>query len=197
RSLDTTLHILEDYCQIERAPKTILNNMESPYNAFVLGLSPHSDFNKFKWCLKGTEIPDRYDICYMPDNARYMGIRTTRDHITFVDYSAKFDKSRGRASSASSGVSGTPPGARRGVDLPSPELLRMHCAIAHVLHLSGAAQLFRGLSVSTETSGYKTGAAAHVAPTGAAFIAHIVDEDPYAVMELREALAETLSCSSP
>ncbi|KAH9917689.1 uncharacterized protein BXZ73DRAFT_80807 [Epithele typhae] len=180
--------ILNEYCQMDGLLQTTLDIKDEPRNSFLLDVRPLAGFDKFKWCLKATETPHSYEICYMPDDQRYRGTRASRRHITFEDHSAEFT-----GSSVSSVVGSHERGHHAtGVDLPSPELLRVHCAIAHVLHLSGTAQLFRELCTSSGEREYKTGAAAHVALTGASFMAHVVEQDPYLVMELRESLAATL-----
>ncbi|KAH9907654.1 uncharacterized protein BXZ73DRAFT_110193 [Epithele typhae] len=166
-SLRNTLAFLTNFCLVEEPFGSLIEALDGPLNAFLLWVGHHSDFDRFKWCLRATKTRDCYDICYMPDSARYKGARTALARIAFQDHHG-------------------------GVDLPSPGLLRIHCAVTHVLHLSGALELFQELCLF-DGSDYETGPAAHVAPTGAAFIAHVVDEDPYAVMELRESLAAMLS----
>ncbi|KAH9918751.1 uncharacterized protein BXZ73DRAFT_105147 [Epithele typhae] len=187
KSLDITLKVLGDYCEIADSLHTIVNDTDDPQNAFSLGLEPQDDFNDFSWCLKATETPDRYEVCYMSDNERYRGYRSIHTHITFVDHSTEFSTS----SDGRQDVPGTPKRLLRAV--PNPELLRMHCALAHVMHLSGATKLFRALCISWGKTQYRSGAAAHIAPTGAAFMAHVVDEDPFLMMELRASLTAALS----
>ncbi|KAH9913325.1 uncharacterized protein BXZ73DRAFT_106973 [Epithele typhae] len=174
QSLSTTLGILQDYCRIHRSVvQTIINTPDNAQNSLLLSVEARLDFDGFNWCLKATKTPHRYRICYMPDNERYEGRRATSDHVTFADHSAEFD--------APKHVTSSSPIA--GVALPNADLLRMHCALAHVLHLSGAAELFEVLAYTAD----------HVSPTGAAFMARVVDEDPYAVIELQETLAEMLN----
>ncbi|KAH9907653.1 uncharacterized protein BXZ73DRAFT_110192 [Epithele typhae] len=185
-SLESTLNILNDYCQVARSLEAAINDTDDPQNILSLGLYPRDNFHDFSWCLRATETPNCYEIRYMPDNERYPGCRPNRSQIAFVDHSVEFT-----ALDAEHAVPHTSTWMQKA--LPNPELLRMHCALAHILHLSGAARLFQDFCISSRQSG--TGAAAHVAPTGAAFMAHVVDEDPYVVMELRETLAAALGSS--
>ncbi|KAH9913324.1 uncharacterized protein BXZ73DRAFT_3568, partial [Epithele typhae] len=174
-SLETTLTILKNYCRVERSMQLIIDTTDDPQNAILLSPETHSDFDAFAWCLKTTEAPHRYEICRM---SGYEGRDPVQEYVTFEDHSAEFSASEQAAMSSVFSKSGTRKrgSSATGIDLPNPELLRMHCALTHVLHLSGAAGLFDALREPGNEDG-SAGAGAAVAGTGDAFQKHVVDED--------------------
>ena len=68
-----TYDILRHYCQPEQSVDEIIRGIDKPENGIYLDLSAHNYFDKFRWCLKPTEvrrlIPVQLDtdLASMPD----------------------------------------------------------------------------------------------------------------------------------
>ena len=66
----------------------------------------------------------------------YAGRQPVQQYVTFRDHSALVDPPKATASNKKR------PRDTLEVDLPNPELLRLHAALTRVMHLSGAAEIF-------------------------------------------------------
>ena len=92
-------------------------------------------------------------------------------HITFAD----------RSGSAADGIA-----------LPRKDLLRLHAALAHVLHLSGAAGLFALLG-KDERGGVGGATGISAAPVGVDFMDNIVHGRAWEVAELSAFVTDMLA----
>ena len=102
--------------------------------------------------------------------------------ITLEDHSIEDDTAE--AAPGPSTRSRKRPHSALGIDLPDPELLRLHAALTGVLRLSGAAVVFDDIK-------WCRGPGSPPVPSadGAAFFKHIVDVEPN-LLELREAVRQ-------
>ncbi|KAI1783472.1 hypothetical protein LXA43DRAFT_903493, partial [Ganoderma leucocontextum] len=148
---------------------------DSPQNGLAMDTSVQYAFQRFMFCLRPTEVHIKPEI-------RFNVLQNVRDHITFVDHSITSPLVQQAA--AMFGYS--PP--RTGVDLPCPDLLRLHAALGWVLRLSGAGAVFDALYRPPPSRG----SAAYPSPSGATFWRSVVEYEGPAVCleaELRDSIA--------
>ncbi|KAH9846648.1 hypothetical protein C2E23DRAFT_890637 [Lenzites betulinus] len=122
-----TFDILKHYCELEGDIEQLTLSVDEPQNALLLEKNAHASFDCLKWCLCPTENPNEYEIRQMPMCAGVEPLQT--GHVTFVDHSPHVDVP---------GRTGKRLHDTLGVDVPSPQLLRLHAALAHVMHLIDA-----------------------------------------------------------
>ena len=106
-------------------------------------------------------------------------------HVTFQDYSGSVDPPEDESGSE------TPNGKRSRnlveVDLPNAELLRLHAALARVMHLSGAGEMFPERASRGDSDEARGGL---VGNYGADFVEKVVDER---IADLRHTLSRLLA----
>ncbi|KAI0713968.1 hypothetical protein C8Q76DRAFT_473288 [Earliella scabrosa] len=137
RSASVTIDILRDYYG-QLSDDRYLHNpslLDTPQNAFLLNHHLQDEFHEFSWCLHPTEISNRYVVKVYNHQATHLFVYGLPEdlEIAFKDHSDEIpihEKSGKRVHIAVS------------VDLPDPELLRLHAALAGVFHLSGAVDVF-------------------------------------------------------
>ncbi|OSD07482.1 hypothetical protein PYCCODRAFT_1474016 [Trametes coccinea BRFM310] len=142
KSTLTTLDVLKHYCNLD--PK-ILEPLDEAHNGIVLEYNAHYYFDRMEWCLAPTEEANTYEVCLMP---RYRGPKPIKTHHTFVDHSCP--EATGESTSTRAGRKRSHDEV--GIDLPNPTLLRMHAALAKVLHASGAAEIFDAFLLQPSSS---------------------------------------------
>lgn len=131
QSAVTTFDILRNFTRLsEQTLQELHNHIDHPSNAMMLETNAHNAFDKFKWCLKATEVEHVYDLKVF--DATKFFFDPPNNRITFVDHSEKFPVQRADALKR----------ARCSFDLPNPVYLAIHAAIAGVLHMSGAGKFF-------------------------------------------------------
>ncbi|TBU53890.1 hypothetical protein BD310DRAFT_829190 [Dichomitus squalens] len=112
-----------------------------PQNALLLNPGSHAAFIHFKWCLLPTDTTNCYEI--QTHQSNFLGAIPVQDRVTFQDYSLETpapDSADAERAARRRGVKRRR--AQAGIDLPDPELLRVHAALAILLHSSGAAGIF-------------------------------------------------------
>ncbi|KDQ51727.1 hypothetical protein JAAARDRAFT_496715 [Jaapia argillacea MUCL 33604] len=136
-SARTTFDILRRYANIPvKDPETLEKFIGYPSNCFTLNLMAYQGFDEFLWSLRETQAPNTYDIMY---HALGHGIIPRVPQVTFKDHSATvndINKNRPSKMPLYAAASSSPD---KGIPLPDPLFLRIHNAIAGVLHASGAA----------------------------------------------------------
>ncbi|KAF9513645.1 hypothetical protein BS47DRAFT_1362354 [Hydnum rufescens UP504] len=101
-------------------PSDITGRINEPFNRLVMTLNEHHSFDRFDWCL----IPDPYHIppiphCYMVRvHERMYGTPMDGTIVTFLDHQDPGDTTH----------------------LPDPWFLRLHAAVAGIIHMSGATE---------------------------------------------------------
>ncbi|KAI0659965.1 hypothetical protein C8Q70DRAFT_1053765 [Cubamyces menziesii] len=134
RARKATFDILKHYCELD---DSLLEELSQEAALLVL---------------KTTETPHRYQFDFMPG---FMGTKPVDTHHTFYGHSTELHQDAQSTSApdhppvdgprASSEKRDQEEYASR-VALPNPKLLRMHAALAHVTHASGAAAIFNALN---------------------------------------------------
>ncbi|TBU29339.1 hypothetical protein BD311DRAFT_806330 [Dichomitus squalens] len=198
RSITATLEILQHYCQLDEKYVKDIGLLDSPVNAFLVDSgSVHKAFDDFLWCLKPTEIPNQYEYKEYDHaiNLRY-NMPTV---VAFKDHS--IEDADTAISTQSSTDNPSEPGTSRasrhrkrphdamGVELPDPELFRLHAALAGVLNMSGAAGIFQ-LIMDRQNPGQPPVPSAD----GEAFFKEIVEDNELGA--LRQSIAEMWSTPS-
>ncbi|KAF5378191.1 hypothetical protein D9615_007500 [Tricholomella constricta] len=127
----TTFDILRNFASLSsEAVQELENNIDDPSNGILLTSHAHSGFDRFAWCLQETETQDRYKV-KVYDISHGIGQAAWADSkfVEFKDHSEKFQDDKGRKRG-------------REISLPNPRYLRIHAAIAGILHMSGAGIFF-------------------------------------------------------
>ncbi|TFK62796.1 hypothetical protein BDN72DRAFT_848323 [Pluteus cervinus] len=125
QSAVSTLSILKNYCGI---PAEMLNNMAGNINGddngFILGVTVHRTFDKFNWTLVPVEGQNRYRVEYFGRNCH--GLKVPWDEIATHIVEFKDD-------------------SNTGIDVPHRLYIRIHAAVACMLHISGAGNFLNEL----------------------------------------------------
>ncbi|KAF8879919.1 hypothetical protein BD779DRAFT_1676135 [Infundibulicybe gibba] len=119
-----TFNIFRNYAGLsEKTLQDLEDNTDSPANGILLSLESHIGFSKFRWCLQETDYKIK---TYGRGHGIGKGVNSKV--VDFKDHSAKFQ----------TGQNGL------GCKIPLPEVcyLRIHAAIAGILHMSGAGEFF-------------------------------------------------------
>ncbi|KAI9059254.1 hypothetical protein FKP32DRAFT_1596604 [Trametes sanguinea] len=172
-----TLNILHHYCNLD--PK-ILESLDEPHNGILLDYNSHYYFDRMKWCLAPTEKANTYEIRLMP---RYRFTKPIKRYHTFVDHSFSGRPDQSSQSTAENVGQEQPP-SEVGINLPNATLLQVHAALAHVLHASGAVEIFDAIRNRTDGRTWDI-----AAEDGISFMENVVDgqlEDIVAAIELSE-----------
>ncbi|TBU24579.1 hypothetical protein BD311DRAFT_809892 [Dichomitus squalens] len=114
---------------------------DEPQNALLLEPNARAAFIRYKWCLLPTDIANCYEIQMHKSN--YLGATQVQDRVIFKDYSLETpapDSADAERAARHRGVKRRR--AQAGIDLPNPELLRVHAALTILLRSSGAADIF-------------------------------------------------------
>ena len=198
----TTFDIFRQYCGLDKEIiKNMLEVMGDPQNALLLEQNVCNSFNTYGWSLEPVEVrysskslashylrhfqgdPNKYHVkLYSPPEDITLLPEKIPTHVVFKDHSEEI--SRGESASGSS-KSGPYP-----VSLPSRPLLRLHAALASVLQLSGAAEVFEIVSSPPTASGL-----AVRSKSGVEFMEEVVEYDGKKISmtyDLREAVAAAL-----
>ncbi|TBU28377.1 hypothetical protein BD311DRAFT_663508 [Dichomitus squalens] len=151
RSITATLEILQHYCQLDEKYIRDIGLLDSPANAFLADSgSVHKAFDRFLWCLKPTEIPNQYEFkhyhpyIYLARDIPALVVfkdHSVEDVNTAISTQSSTDNPSEPGKSRAS-CHGKRPHDAMGIELPDPELFRLHAALAGVLHTSGAADIF-------------------------------------------------------
>ncbi|KAI0779263.1 hypothetical protein C8Q74DRAFT_1446868 [Fomes fomentarius] len=175
-STSATFEMLRHYCQI---PDKYLNNPElidTPQNA--ISLDPHFRvrFDTLDWCLKPTAVPNRYVVKNYHPRMTHMEMHKIPEslEISFKDYSDEVPVN----------ASGKRPHNAVSVDLPDRDLLRMHAALAEIIHMSGAVRVF--LSILYPPPGRSTSSSPRA--DGEAFMKGIVDPEVHQLSQSVETI---------
>ncbi|KAG2356319.1 hypothetical protein BDR07DRAFT_1613161 [Suillus spraguei] len=108
-----TINIINHYTNL---PASIMNDaagiIDRPENGMLLDLVMHRQFDSFAWCLH-SDIMHKYTVHWFDHKAGW-------DHFTQVRFQDH---------------------SQNAIALPDPSLIALHSAVAHVLHLSGAAKV--------------------------------------------------------
>ncbi|KAF9512270.1 hypothetical protein BS47DRAFT_1363277 [Hydnum rufescens UP504] len=130
RSALVTLDILRHYASLpDNFVENIASIIDDPSNGMTLEYNAHFGFDEFGWSLRAVEGGTRL-------------IAPHKEEITFVDSSLKFSQSssppRKRQRTTRSGnADDEVQNVKQGIPLPDPLFLRIHDALARVLHMSG------------------------------------------------------------
>ncbi|GBE81607.1 hypothetical protein SCP_0313360 [Sparassis crispa] len=133
----TTFDILRNYASVPIANiADFQETIHDPSNGITMNFDAHRGFDNFAWCLKATEVPNKYNVVYYRGPH---GLHTRPSEITFSDHSAEIDSTEEKASSLLKRqcTRASASGPRQGISLPNPLYLRIHAAIAGILHMSG------------------------------------------------------------
>ncbi|KAG1856769.1 hypothetical protein F4604DRAFT_1958484 [Suillus subluteus] len=110
-----TIHIIKHYTKL---PENIMDDLagiiDNPENGMLLDVTMHRRFNSYAWCLHPTDVLPKYKVHWFHHVSLGMGNFT---EVQFQDHS------------------------QTGIELPDPRFIALHAAVAHVLHLSGAAKV--------------------------------------------------------
>ncbi|KAG1814646.1 uncharacterized protein BJ212DRAFT_1481852 [Suillus subaureus] len=110
-----TIDIIKHYTKL---PDEIMDDLagiiDNPENGMLLDIALHRGFDSYRWCLHPTDVLHKYKVHWL----RYVPLHKENfTEVQFRDHS------------------------RDGVPLPNPTLIALHSAVAHVLHISGAAEV--------------------------------------------------------
>ncbi|KAF9512265.1 hypothetical protein BS47DRAFT_1394394 [Hydnum rufescens UP504] len=145
RSALVTLDILRHYASLpDNFVESIASIIDDPSNGMTLEYNAHVGFDDFGWSLRAVEgTPNTYKIVYHVEGVGHGLLLPHKEEITFVDSSPKFSQSsspaRKKQRTTRSGNAEEVQNVQ-GIPLPDPLFLRIHHALAGVLHMSGAAE---------------------------------------------------------
>lgn len=88
--------------------------IDNPENGMTLDVMVHKLFDDYMWCLHPTDVLHKYTVHWFRRVPAGLGNFT---EVQFQDHS------------------------QTGIQLPNPTFIALHAAVAHVLHLSGAAEV--------------------------------------------------------
>ena len=203
RSNATTSDILKHYCGLdEETIRTMSEVNHDPQNALLLQQDACNSFDAYHWSLEPVEVryssksfashylrhfqgdPNKYHVkLYSPPEDITLLPEKIPTHVVFKDHSEGISREESASGSSKSGP--------YPVSLPSRPLLRLHAALASVLHLSGATEAFE---ILTSPPGPGAGVPAVRSKSGADFMEEVVDYNGKISMtyDLGEAVASAL-----
>ncbi|TDL20908.1 hypothetical protein BD410DRAFT_790255 [Rickenella mellea] len=106
-----TLDMLHHYGGISLS--NLERRIDDPENGILLQMEMHTSFDKFEWCFEAMDEPNTYEIKWFGDEIQI-----------FADHGLHVVKFRNHA-------------AGEHIALPERKYLKLHAAIAHVLHDTG------------------------------------------------------------
>ncbi|KAG2078426.1 hypothetical protein BDR04DRAFT_1138076 [Suillus decipiens] len=110
-----TIDIIKHYTKL---PLGIIDDLtgiiDDPQNGMLLQTEMHSFFDRYSWCLHPTNVVHKYKVHWFGYGS------PSKKNVTEVQFQDH---------------SGT------GIPLPNPTFIALHAAVAHILHLSGAAKV--------------------------------------------------------
>ncbi|KAG1851693.1 hypothetical protein F4604DRAFT_1959190 [Suillus subluteus] len=110
-----TIDIIKHFTKL---PENILDDLsgiiDNPENGMLLDATMHDTFDNYMWCLHSTDILHKYKVHWFRPVPMGMGNFT---EVQFQDNS------------------------QTDIQLPDPMFIALHSAVAHILHLSGAADV--------------------------------------------------------
>jgi hypothetical protein len=110
-----TIDIIKHYTKL---PDTIMDDLvgiiDNPENGMLLEVTMHNRFDNYSWCLLPTDVLHKYKVHW------FRSVPLGREHFTEVHFQDH---------------------SRTGIPLPNPTFIALHSAVAHVLNLSGAAEV--------------------------------------------------------
>lgn len=131
----TTFDILRNYASLSSDDiQKLEDNIDDPSNGFLLSSDAHIGFDRFQWCLQETEptaqpLTNKYKV-KIYGILHGIGLREGELRIIeFTDHSEEFGNDKGRK-------------RRLKPELPNPQYLKIHAAVAGILHMSGAGKFF-------------------------------------------------------
>ncbi|KAI1783437.1 hypothetical protein LXA43DRAFT_1046692, partial [Ganoderma leucocontextum] len=137
RSMAVTFEILKHYCQLPDKYIADMAFVDTPENAITIAERLHPLFDRLSWCLIPTATLHVYKFHdYAPHTSQLKRIPSL---VTFKDHSVADQPPQPEPSQSL----GKRTRDQRGIDLPSHELICLHAALAGVLHMSGAAGVFK------------------------------------------------------
>ncbi|KAF9505838.1 hypothetical protein BS47DRAFT_487664 [Hydnum rufescens UP504] len=165
----STLDILRHYASLPAMTiEDIASVINDPSNGMTLCANARDGFDSFAWSLKMvdnvssrsqvclvlnlsdpiSQTPNTYSIVvHRPRGLGLGSVSKRRHYITFQDFSARFTEEssppRQKQRNTGSGDAGDKapqPERGQGIALPNPLFIRIHSAIAGVLHMSGAGE---------------------------------------------------------
>ncbi|KAF9507273.1 hypothetical protein BS47DRAFT_1321384 [Hydnum rufescens UP504] len=144
----STFDILRHYASMPMMTiEDIASIIDDPSNGMTLRGDAHKGFDNFAWSLRKVDnIPNTYNIIvHRPRGLGLGSVPTRRSDITFQDFSARYTEAssppRKKQRNTRSGDAGDEVQRReQGIALPNPLFIRIHSAIAGVLHMSGAGE---------------------------------------------------------
>ncbi|KAG2143983.1 hypothetical protein BD769DRAFT_1420803 [Suillus cothurnatus] len=111
-----TIDIIKQYTNL---PASIMDDVtdiiDNPVNGMLLERTMHFDFNSCMWCLHPTDVLHKYAVHWLRPNR---GWCQTFTEIQFQNHNDRTE-----------------------IPLPDPRFIALHAAVAHILHLSGAAEV--------------------------------------------------------
>ncbi|KDQ53343.1 hypothetical protein JAAARDRAFT_197509 [Jaapia argillacea MUCL 33604] len=148
RSALCTFDILRHYADIPVETVEALGDfIDGPSNGIAMQYDAHYGFDTFLWSLQETEMVNTHKIIYHSGLGH--GLPHRPEFVTFVDHSidpTPPPAKRARTLGGAGNDAAVPP---RGIDLPNPLFLRIHAAIAGILHASGAGKFLDELIVDS------------------------------------------------
>ncbi|KAG2349888.1 hypothetical protein BDR05DRAFT_994860 [Suillus weaverae] len=109
-----TFDIIKHYTKL---PASIMDDLagiiDNSENGMLLEMNLHSYFDNYAWCLHPTDVLHKYTVHWLSPKLGWKNFT----EVQFQDHS------------------------QTGIQLPDPRFIALHAAVAHVLHLSGAAEV--------------------------------------------------------
>ena len=196
-----TFDILKHYFGLDEEIITMSEDINDPQTALLLERNVRNAFDAYNWCLEPVEVghssishaphhlrhpqddPNKYRVkLYSPPEDITLLPEKIPTQVVFKDHSEGISPAECASGSSKSDL--------YPLSLPSRALLSFHAALASVLHLSGAAQLFEIFS-----SPPGAGGPAVRSKSGADFMEEVVDYDGKKISmtyDLRGAVAAAL-----
>lgn len=110
-----TIDIIKHYTKLpEKIMDDLAGIIDNPENGMLLDSVMYDRFDSYAWCLHPTDVLHKYTVHWFRHVPLGLGNFT---EVQFQDHS------------------------QTGIPLPNPTFIALHSAVAHVLHLSGAAEV--------------------------------------------------------
>ncbi|KIK44097.1 hypothetical protein CY34DRAFT_11271 [Suillus luteus UH-Slu-Lm8-n1] len=124
------IDIIKHYTKLH---EDIIDNLagiiDNPENGMLLDATCHGGFDSYMWCLHPTDASHKYTVHWLRRVPLGMEAFT---EVQFQDHS------------------------QSGIPLPNPTFIALHSAVAHVLHLSGAAEVIDKVYDAFSDDGFAT-----------------------------------------
>ncbi|KAL6300640.1 hypothetical protein BKA93DRAFT_511312 [Sparassis latifolia] len=92
----TTFDILRNYASVPIANIADFHEaLDDPSNGITMNFAAHQGFDTFAWCLKATEVPNKYNVVYYRGPH---GLHGKPSEIAFSDHSTEFESPEEEAS---------------------------------------------------------------------------------------------------